>query len=341
MLENRLISLGGRLVEEPWQVYYLRKKQKAEQSLRRFIAQINVSDLTHNAYAAVEHGILHTNGKRVRPVLTYLIHDLVGGDNPYIDDLAILAELPHRGSLLEDDLDDNAKQRDGKPPTFSLFGKGATMEACAFLYNSPRLILSSLPIDNTQRQGMINEYIRLAKRARKGQEKDVQWGINDYIPSVEEYLQMCEEKCAAFEYAIRVGTEFGGATKKQTEILVTAGNQAATAFQLIDDLISLREGSDDFGSDISEGKKTLPVIHATFNYDSAKLISILSQHSDDHNLIKEAVLILNDSGGIKETENVARKLTDNAISLITDIFPDSKFKRILFSIINYGINRNE
>lgn len=342
MIERSLQSPISGITLEPWQVYYLRKKQLTERTLNQFIRQSAGLSLTPNAYAAVEHGVLLTSGKRVRPVLTHLVHDLVGGKNPYINKLAILAELPHRGSLLEDDIDDHAKQRDGKPPAFYLFGKDATMAACAFLYKSPRLILDSLPVDDLIKQRMLEEYARLSNRAREGQRKDVQWGKENYIPTVEEYLKMCEEKCAAFEYAIRVGAEFGGASTQQVEILVEAGNKAATAFQLVDDLLSLRQGSDDYGSDISEGKKTLPVIYASHTGAlSRRLLDILSSGTDDIALTEEAILILNRTGGIKRSEETVQKLAEEAIILVQRRFTDSKFRKILFSIINYGVTRSE
>lgn len=103
---------------ESWELYYLRKKRKAERTMQKFLSRKECSNLSPTVFAVVKYGVLQTGGKRVRPVLTYLIHDLVGGNNPYIDYLAILAELPHRGSLLEDDIDDHARQRDRKPPAF-------------------------------------------------------------------------------------------------------------------------------------------------------------------------------------------------------------------------------
>lgn len=325
----------------PWQFYYLIHKQQAERAIREFVNGMDRFDLSDDAKAAVKHGLLLTRGKRVRPILTYLTHDLVGGRNPYIDDLAILAELPHRGSLLEDDIDDNAKQRDGKLPAFYLFGKEATREACVFLYESPRLILASLPVDDPFRNRLLDEYVRLSVRAREGQVKDVSWGQNGYIPSVDEYLQMCEEKCAAFEYAIQVGTYAGGATEEQTKILVAAGNKSATAFQLVDDLLCLRERSGDYGSDISEGKKTLPVVLTVLNYHPSRLLSILSQHTNNPVFIKEAISIMQQAGSIKKTELIAKALGDEAISLVKETFPANKFRRILFSIINYGLKRKK
>lgn len=152
---------------------------------------------------------------------------------------------------------------------------------------------------------------------------------------------MCEDKCAAFEYSIRVGTEVEGASERDTEILVEAGNKCATAFQVVDDLICLNEGSDDFGGDITEGKKTIQVIHTASNPESSRLLSILSMHTQDLALIKEAISILHETGGIEQAKTVAKSLADEAIILLTTTFPNSRYRRILFSIIDYGLSRNE
>jgi geranylgeranyl pyrophosphate synthase len=340
MNENRLSSQEILKLEEPWQLYYTRKKYSAERTIQKYVVEQN-NGLSEGALSAVKHGILTTKGKRVRPVLTHLIHDLVDGHSPLINNVSILAELPHRGSLLEDDIDDNSPQRDGHGTAHELFGIENTQEACNFLYRAPVSILNSLPIEDEEREGLIDDYKRLSVIARVGQQKDVSWGKNDYIPTIDEYLQMCEEKCAAFEYAIRVGAHFGGASSIQTDILVTAGNKTATAFQLIDDLLSLNENSDDYGSDITEGKKTVPVILSAQSTNGENLLDILRQHTDDPYQISTAIRLITESGGISATHQIARGLVDEAQELILHEFDNTKFRRILFSIMEYGLQRSE
>jgi len=58
--------------------------------------------------------ILLAGGKRIRPVLTLLAYDLVGGkDRSDVIDFAVATELIHTATLIHDDIYDGAKLRRG------------------------------------------------------------------------------------------------------------------------------------------------------------------------------------------------------------------------------------
>lgn len=329
-----------------WRIYYLKKKHSVERNLHTFVKQAISSQLKVNlsseAKQAIDYSVLRIGGKRIRPILTYLAHDIVGGNSPFINRLAIISELPHKGSLLEDDIDDHAEQRDKKLPTYKVFGLVTTTEAFKFLYSIPQSLIESLPIVLGDKNYLNAEYSRLADRARQGQQKDIGWSAGRYFPTPTEYLEMCEEKCAAFEYAIRIGALAGGATTSETEALIKIGNYAATSFQIMDDLLGLRVGSDDFGSDIREGKKTLPAIYTCQELNKSKrLIEILSLHSNNRSLINEAVGIMKRNGAIDKTREDALALAKKAQDMLKEKFPNSKYRKIFSSIITYGVMRND
>ena len=56
--------------------------------------------------------ILLAGGKRIRPILTLLAYDLVGGQNRSdVIDFAVATELIHTATLIHDDIYDGAKLR--------------------------------------------------------------------------------------------------------------------------------------------------------------------------------------------------------------------------------------
>lgn len=351
MTQPRERSDGFPVDQGKWLPYYLAKKTASEIELRNFIGGIAFDSSTErpgeNVMAAIEHGTLGNEAKRVRPVLVSLVHDIVEGSYPYIIRASLLPELPHRASLMEDDVDDNAIKRGSDDPAYLKFGVSDTKIACQILYDSPRIILNTLPMDTIQRQNLLSQYTRLSQRARYGQQKDLDWGRGETIPTVDEYLQMCEEKCAAFEYAIRVGAVLGEATEEQTQALVSAGNKTATAFQIVDDLLSLQQESNDYGADLIEKKKTLPVIICVTNQNTPdgiakakrlQQIFRLDLHGNPE-LINEVIEIMNSVGAIGRTREIATTLTEDAKVIIQNAFSPSQMRGILFSIIDYGISR--
>ena len=109
-------------------------------------------------------------------------------------------------------------------------------------------------------------------RTVEGQALDLGWardGRYDITP--EDYLTMAIHKTAHYSGAVplAVGAIVGGADDEIVEALRSYGLDTGLAFQIQDDLLNL-VGTDeakkkDFRSDITEGKRTLVVVHALQN----------------------------------------------------------------------------
>jgi geranylgeranyl pyrophosphate synthase len=257
---------------QEWKATALAYRERGKRHLRRFLLEL--SEGQYGSYdpliiEAITYSVL-AGGKRARIILVYLVHDLVSGHfDPYwLGQSSLLAELPHRGSLIEDDIDDHATQRDGRPAVHIAFGanpeegKHIAMAAANLLYESPRLILERLPIPDATRSFLRDEYQRLTDEAREGQRLDLLYSTSSDLPTLDEYMEMCRLKCAAFEYAFVVGATLGQASQQNLDALREASRLAAVAFQLTDDVQSYDPTSEDFLSDLMEGKPTAPIIIA-------------------------------------------------------------------------------
>ncbi len=239
-------------------------------------------------------------------------------------------------------MDDQAEQRDGKLPAHLEHGIAVASEAAQLLYQSPRFILETDGVDGILAIELLAHYKRLSAEARLGQTLDLAWSQESYIPSTEEYLRMCKLKCAAFEFAIVVGALAGGIDSRELEVLVQAGHLSATAFQLHDDMLCLRSGADDYGADIAEGKKTLPVIHAVgaSSPGSQRLLEILALKTKDPMHHAEAITILEKSGSLRYAQVTAQRLVAEAKSMLIDVFPESAMRNVLLGILDFGIQRD-
>ena len=98
--------------------------------------------------------------------------------------------------------------------------------------------------------------------------------------------------------AARYGAMFAGCDAATVEIMREYGEQLGMAFQLADDLIDVSSDADDLGktpgTDLREGKRTLPVLYALASTDpaDARLRELLQSDLRDQALLDEALRLL-------------------------------------------------
>jgi geranylgeranyl diphosphate synthase type I len=100
---------------------------------------------------------------------------------------------------------------------------------------------------------------------------------------------------------LAIGAIIGGGTESEIEALRKYGLDTGLAFQIQDDLLNLIGNEEatkkDFRSDITEGKRTLVVVHALQNSPKRdRLIEILSSKEHDPRVLAEAVGIMHEFG---------------------------------------------
>ena len=134
--------------------------------------------------------------------------------------------------------------------------------------------------------------------------------------------------------AARYGAMFGGCPPEVVETMRVYGEHLGMAFQLADDLIDIASDAEETGktpgTDLREGKRTLPVIHALASTDPADdrlkalLVGDLSNDAD----LAEALTLLRAHRAMdlarEETYAVARHAQE-----ILDPLPDSDAKAAL------------
>ena len=130
------------------------------------------------------------------------------------------------------------------------------------------------------------------------------------------------------------------------EALRSYGLDTGLAFQIQDDLLNL-VGTDeakkkDFRSDITEGKRTLVVVHALQNTEPAareRLVEILSSKERDPEVLAEAVAIMEKTGSIDYARTFAEDLTLNAKARLAGALPPSPYRDLLVSMADWFVNR--
>jgi geranylgeranyl diphosphate synthase type II len=208
-------------------------------------------------------------GKGIRPALLLATCQAFGGSVDEALGPAVAIELAHNAFLVHDDIEDDSRQRRGKPTLHHLHGTplalnaGDALAVLAFhpLRDGPRL-------SERLYRRVSDEFLEMLTRTIEGQSTELGWraeNIVDLEPS--DYLALVAQKTSWYTtvWPLRVGALIGSADTAPLDALTRFGFYLGAAFQIRDDLLNLVGSTDRYGKellgDIREGKRTLMLIH--------------------------------------------------------------------------------
>ena len=274
----------------------------------------------------------------------------VGGDPNRAATAAAAIEHFHSAALIHDDIADEAELRRGEPCLHLTEGLGLAInmgDLALSMVNGP--VVNDPLLEDAVKVRVIKELIAMTCRTVEGQALDLGWardGRYDITP--EDYLTMAIHKTAHYSGAVplAVGAIVGSADDEIVEALRSYGLDTGLAFQIQDDLLNL-VGTDeakkkDFRSDITEGKRTLVVVHALQNAAPEareRLVEILSSKERDPEVLAEAVAIMEETGSIDYARTFAEDLTLNAKARLAGALPPSQYRDLLVSMADWFVNR--
>jgi len=253
MSKQKAQAIAGKL--DLWK-YAEDKKPQIETALREHLpfAPVHIETRFNEA---VEYA-LFSGGKRLRPVLTLLGAELVGGTSDLIVPSAVAVEFIHTSSLIFDDLPcmDDSNERRGKTSLHEKFGEGlAVLVGIGFLnaaYNlvflnhkhSPELAIQahSEIVECVGAAGMVGGQsvdLALAKGANS----------NDFSSEDYKFESVRNLKTSALmRLGLRVGAILADANHLELTNLSRFATLLGDAYQLSDDLLDLEEDGKIFQS---------------------------------------------------------------------------------------------
>ncbi|QXJ21620.1 polyprenyl synthetase family protein [Actinomadura graeca] len=206
--------------------------------------------------------IAGSGGKAVRPALTLLAAEAVGGTADAALPAAVAVELAHNFSLLHDDVMDGDLTRRHRPTAWTVFGRNAAILAGDALLAGA---VEALAGGCAPAAG-----VRVLSRAVldlvEGQCADVAFESRSDV-TLDECLTMAARKTGALlGGACALGAVHGGADPARTARYRAFGERVGLAFQLVDDLLGIWGDPEVTGkpvhSDLRNRKKSLPVVAA-------------------------------------------------------------------------------
>ncbi len=209
--------------------------------------------------------IMNLGGKRLRPLLVLMAHQLYDEDVDQSLPLALAVETFHNFSLVHDDIMDAALIRRGKPSVHTRFGLNAGILSGDVMLIWVYQYLLRVPAPHLIPQ-VVRIFNQVAIEVCEGQQYDINFEQRNDV-TIPEYLKMIELKTAALMAgSLQLGALVGGADQEAIQHLDQFGRLIGIAFQLQDDWLDtfgeLEKVGKKIGGDIVQNKKTYLILKA-------------------------------------------------------------------------------
>ncbi len=279
--------------------------------------------------------IVNAGGKRLRPlvvILSAMANDYRGKN--HITAAAVI-EFIHTATLLHDDVVDGSSLRRGRNTANSQWGNASSVLVGDFLYSRAFQMLVEI--------GNISVMSSIANASNLISEGEVQQLSYVGNPDVDEsmYLEVIYKKTAVlYEASATIGAMLADC---QTKAMADYGRHLGLAFQITDDILDYRGEVDllgkNIGSDLKDGKMTLPLIYAQGSVSASEraVIRDVVINRQNERLVEVRELVKS-SGGLEYSLEVARKqvlLAQEALSLL----PKNVYTDDLIDLAEFSVDR--
>jgi geranylgeranyl pyrophosphate synthase len=281
--------------------------------------------------------LVHSGGKRVRPMVTLLAYLAFGGKRIQdIVDIATAIELIHTATLLHDDIIDGAETRRGKQSAYKKFGLKSTLVAGDFLFIKAFEFAGKF--DETVVQWTADACTLLTE----GEILQGRFNRNRSV-TLEDYLEIVKRKTASlFHTGAKVGAYLAGAPSELVDQAERYGLNMGVAFQMVDDILDVVGHPDLLGKptgmDLRDGNPALPIILAVKSGDPT-VREAFECRKPTENQILAALSAIKSSAAIQEAKALSKGYAEAALSSVEKL-PPSKYQNGLKSLVQLIIDRD-
>lgn len=216
-------------------------------------------------YDPIEY-IFSAGGKRLRPILTMLACESIGGDPEQAAGCGAALEILHNFTLVHDDIMDRSPLRRGRETVHVKWDEAsAILSGDVMMGIAYRLLINEIK-DSPRGMEIMSRFTQGLIDVCEGQAHDLEFQQKSIV-SMEEYLTMIEMKTARLiELSAVIGGLYANATQLQVTALNTYSYHLGIAFQVQDDILDLLSENKEFGKlkgqDLIEGKKSYFIVRA-------------------------------------------------------------------------------
>lgn len=285
--------------------------------------------------------VSESTGKLMRPMLVLLVAKSLGKVTERAFAAASAMELLHSASLLHDDVIDESDMRRGRPSLNVAFNNNISVLTGDYLF--------SQALNNAAKTGdirIIEELAKLGKDLSSGEvmqvelEKEGTYSEENYFKVIYNKtasLFVCSSLCAVYSV---------GGKDEYAPAFENFGKCVGICFQIKDDIFDYfnNDIGKPTGSDMREGKITLPALYVLNNSKNDVLIPIKKKLSSGISLdemeIETLINVAKSEGGVEYAHACIEKYREEAIaSLPKDIA--SELHDALVAYMDYVITRKK
>ncbi len=252
---------------------------------------------------------LATGGKRLRPLFALLATEALGGDPRTALPFAAGCELLHNATLVHDDYQDGDTMRRSQPTVWRHYGWEQSINCGDALYFAGLRLVAETAVPHETARELVRTTSKRLLEVIEGQTEEFNLKRRFHQGNnlrEAEYVRVIRGKTAAlFALPLEGAALIAGHGVAAAATLGQAGETLGLLFQVQDDLLDLigEKGRHIVGSDLAEGKPSLPVVFGlemATERDQRHLEAIVKSPREHTSTaeITEAISILERSGAM-------------------------------------------
>lgn len=311
-------------------------------AVEEHLKQLSLPDHPANLYEPIRY-FLTIGGKRMRPVLVLMGHQVYDPNFKNAVNTAMAVELFHNFTLIHDDIMDEAPLRRGKETVHKKWNEniGILSGDVLLVYAYQHLIQTK----SKYLKDMIELFNKTAIEVCEGQQMDMDFESRKDV-SIEEYLEMIRLKTAVLVgCSLELGALAAGVNPQEAKKLYDFGQNLGVSFQLKDDFLDVYADQNKFGKqvggDILSNKKTYLLLKAIelseSNTQQGLKKALLLDNPKEK--IEAVTTIYNELEIPKTTENKINEYFDKAINCLNSVDVEDEKKAHLYELAVYLLHR--
>jgi geranylgeranyl pyrophosphate synthase len=283
---------------------------EVEQRLRREV------EVDYPFVGEILEGLLAAGGKRLRPLILLLAARPFDYDLERLVPAAAGVELLHTASLIHDDTVDHAELRRGRPTLNSLISTEAVILFGDYIFARAAMLAAA-----TMNPRVVGVFAGTLGDICDGELREI-FTARELKQSLDEYERRIYGKTAAlFAGSAEMGAILGNASEDEIGAIRRYGKNVGMAFQIVDDVLDLRETTSQIGKpaglDLRQGTVTLPTM-LFFEHDGhddaksdvvRKAVGGNGVTDDDYAM---ATTVIRESGALERSLVVAARYVEDA-----------------------------
>lgn len=310
--------------DENMQSYVLTTRQLIDSELERLLSEISEVKLR----PLLEYALL-SEGKRLRPILTVLSAQSVGGNPKKVTRLALAFELLHTATLVHDDIIDHDALRRGMKTLYSKWSMSDAVLA------GDALIALSINLAADYGAEIMKIVSNVGLELCDGEHIDVSLSLEDATES--DYFTKIRKKSASlFKAVTRCGALMAEGKPLEVEALTEFGECFGMAYQVNDDLIEVLSGNQ-ISQDLLNGNVTLPFLYVYEHGDDATRGLLRKGFGNKNVTVAIAQEIrgkMEEIGAFRVCQERIREYSRKAVDSL-QVLRESEYKRFLTRLPDY------